>query len=234
MPQTCATDIAAQKNEAHLQLRKAAIAIANLFTRYNIAPQTRAPIVSLSDDKLTSREMRWGMRGFHGQLVTNAKSETARSKPLFRNAWAQRQCVIPADGFYEWKTEGRAKLPYRFVLNDESLFWFAGLWNEEVPSSKQSNFAKQTDTAAEERFVILTRDANADVRRIHNRMPLILSPDEIETWLSVETPRNWVPNGVAEGELRNYRVGSAVSTPGLETPECVTPLVGVPEQSELW
>jgi putative SOS response-associated peptidase YedK len=221
------------RNEARLQLRKAALAIANLFTRYNVAPQTLAPVVTLEGDQLTSREMRWGLRGFHGQLVTNAKSETARQKPLFRNAWAQHRCVIPADGYYEWKTEGRAKLPYRFVLEDESPFWFAGLWKAESPSLKQSQFIGD-GASGEERYVILTREANADVRRVHTRMPIILSPDEIEQWLSAETRREWIPNGVPEGALRSYRVGSAVSTPGLETPDCIAPLVGVPEQPELW
>ena len=221
------------RNEAQLQLRKAAIAIANLFTRYNVAPHTLAPVAMFEGNQLTSREMRWGLRGFHGQLVTNAKSETARQKPLFRNPGAQRRCVIPADGYYEWKTEGRAKLPYRFVLKDESPFWFAGLWNEESASSKQSNFVGDR-ASAEERYVILTREANADVRRVHTRMPIILAPDEIEPWLSADTPRAWTPNGVPEGALRSYRVGSAVSTPGLETPECIAPLVGAPEQTELW
>jgi len=222
------------KNEAKLELRKAAIVIANLFTRYNVAPQTPAPVALFAGDQVTSRVMHWGMRGFHGQLVTNAKSETARHKPLFRNAWAQRRCVIPADGFYEWKTEGRAKLPYRFALKDDALFWFAGIWNEEQSALKQSNFSGQTDAALEERYVILTREANADVRRLHTRMPVILAPDELDPWLSADTPREWVPRGVEEGALRSFRVSSAVSTPGLEMPDCITPLVGAPEQTELW
>jgi putative SOS response-associated peptidase YedK len=119
------------KNEAHLQLRRAAIAIANLFTRYNVAPNTPAPIVTLNGESLVSREMGWGVRGFDGRLLMNAKSESARTKPMWRNSWAQRRCVIPADGYYDWKTEGRQNLPYRIMLKDESLFWFAGLWSDE-------------------------------------------------------------------------------------------------------
>lgn len=214
------------KNDAKLQLRRTAIALANLMVRYNIAPQNRAPVVTMHEEQLVSREMTWGLRGFENRLVTNAKSETARHKPLFRNAWAQRRCVIPADGFYEWKAEGRAKLPYRFVRNDDALFWFAGLWDDSAPSTD--------DAPAQERFVILTREANSDVQRLHDRMPLILTHDEIEAWLSPETSREWVPNGVAEGTLRSYRVSSAVSTPGFETPDCIEPLKDVLEQAELW
>ena len=86
------------KNEAHLQLRRAAIALANLFTRYNVAPNTPAPVVTLNGESLVSREMGWGVRGYDGRLLTNAKSESAQKKPMWRNSWAQRRCVIPADG----------------------------------------------------------------------------------------------------------------------------------------
>jgi putative SOS response-associated peptidase YedK len=214
------------KNEAHLQLRRAAIAIANLFTRYNVAPNTPAPVVALNGDSLVSREMGWGVRGYDGRLLTNAKSETARNKPMWRNSWAQHRCVIPADGYYEWKTEGRQKLPYRMVLKDDSLFWFAGLWSDELPT--------RPDAPGEGRYVILTRDPTPDLSRIHNRMPLILNQDEIEPWLAPETSHEWIPNGVPEGSLHSYRVGVAVGTPGLETPDCIKPLVGALEQVELW
>jgi putative SOS response-associated peptidase YedK len=65
-------------------------------------------------------------------------------------------------------------------------------------------------------------------------MPLILAPEEIEPWLAPETPREWIPHGVPEGSLRNYRVGAAVGTPGLETPDCIKPLEGAVEQAQLW
>lgn len=207
------------KNEARLKFRNAAIAIENLFTRYNVAPNTPAPVVALNGESLVSREMGWGVRGYDGRLLTNAKSESARNKPMWRNAWAQRRCVIPADGYYEWKTEGKQKLPYRMVLKDEALFWFAGLWSDEQE---------------EGRYVICTREPTADLSRIHNRMPLILAPDEIEPWLAPETSREWIPTGVPDGSLRSYRVGGAVGTPGFETPDCIKPLEGALEQVELW
>ena len=79
------------KNEARLELRKAAIAIANLFARYNVAPQTPAPVVMFDSEALVSREMGWGVRGYDGRLLTNAKIESARHKPMWRNSWAQRR-----------------------------------------------------------------------------------------------------------------------------------------------
>ena len=95
------------------------------------------------------------------------------------------------------------------------LFWFAGLWRDESDS----------------RYVICTREPHADLSHIHNRMPLILAPDEIEPWLAPETSREWIPHGVAEGSLRSC---PAVGTPGPETPDCIKPLAGALEQTQLW
>jgi putative SOS response-associated peptidase YedK len=126
--------------------------------------------------------------------------------------------VIPADGYYEWKTEGRQKLPYRIVLKDESLFWFVGLWSDKDDG----------------RYVICTREPHAALSTIHNRMPLILASDEIEPWLVPETSWERIPNGMPEGSLHSYRVVAALGTPGLEIPECIKPLVGAMEQAQLW
>lgn len=215
-----------------MQLKRAAIALGDLFVRYNVAPTGVGPVVLLAGEQLVERSMAWGVRGYDGRLLTNAKSESTRQKPLWRNAWAQRRCVIPADGYYEWKTEGRRKLPYRIVLKDESLFWFAGLFEDEI--SAKPGPVPATPHGPAEAYVILTREPTADVRSIHNRMPLILRAEEIEAWLAPETSREWVPHGLPEGSLRSYRVGSAVGTPGLETPECIVPLSGALEQGELW
>jgi putative SOS response-associated peptidase YedK len=224
------------KNEAKLQLKRAAIALATLFVRYNIAPTSLGPVVTMREGQLIEQTMRWGVRGYDRRLLTNAKSESARHKPMWRNAWGQRRCVIPADGYYEWKTEGRRKLPYRMVLKDDSLFWFAGLFEEDDAARDdmvdRSELRASTECTHE--YVILTREPTSDLRSIHNRMPLILRTEEIESWLALETSREWVPEGLREGSLRCYRVGSAVGTPGFETPECIAPLVGAMEQGELW
>ena len=118
------------------------------------------------------------------------------------------------------------KLPYRIVLKDDALFWFAGLWADDVSS--------QAGGSAEARYVICTREPNADVAGIHNRMPLILPRDQIDRWLAPDTSREWVPEGLPEGSLRTYRVGDAVGKPGFETPDCIKPLEGALEQGTLF
>ena len=150
------------------------------------------------------------------------QSETAREKAFFKKAWEHRRCLIPADGFYEWKQEGTRKQPYRFVLTSEQPFWFAGLWQP----------AKEQHSGVGNEFVMLTRAANADVTPLHNRMPLILRPDELEQWL-LASPDDWIPDGIAGGSLRAYPVSTLVSRPGLETPDCILPFKAEAVQPEL-
>jgi putative SOS response-associated peptidase YedK len=99
--------------------------------RYNIAPNTPANVVALNGRSLVANELVWGVRGFDGQLLTNAKSETARTKRTWKDSWANRRCLIPATHYFEWRSEGPQKLPYCMTLKDSPLFWFAGLWSDE-------------------------------------------------------------------------------------------------------
>jgi putative SOS response-associated peptidase YedK len=172
---------------------------------------------------LCAEPMSWKFARSDGGIVTNCKSETAAEKPFFKNSWAQRRCLIPADGFYEWKQEGTRKQPYRFVLNSGEPFWFAGLWRPDEAQTRR--------TARE--FVILTRSANADVAALHNRMPLILRADEIDRWLTPAAV-DWIPDGIVPGTLGAYPVASLISKPGLETPECIAPFVAMAQQAELF
>jgi len=104
-------------------------------------------------------------------IVTNCKSETAREKPFFKNAWLHCRCLIPADGFYEWKQEGTRKQPYRFVLRADEPFWFAGLWK---PATKKH------DDASSDRHP----DAGSQCGRCAAAQPdaFDTSPDELERW----------------------------------------------------
>ncbi len=191
--------------------------------RYNIAPTNVVTVAFAEERTLHAAPMAWQFRRTDGGIVTNCKSETAHEKAFFKKAWLHRRCLIPADGFYEWKLEGARKQPYRFVLKSEEPFWFAGLWQ---PSAEPTR-------AAGSEFVILTRAATADVALLHNRMPLILRPDEIEPWL-LASPIEWIPDGITEGSLRAYPVSSLVSRPGLETPDCIVPFAPEASQSELF
>jgi putative SOS response-associated peptidase YedK len=105
--------------------------------------------------------------------MINARSETAATKPAFRDALKSRRCLIPADGFYEWMRTGKAKQPYCFKVNDGELFAFAGLWDRWKDPS--GNWVKTCS--------ILTTTPNAITGAVHDRMPVILSPDSYDRWL---------------------------------------------------
>ena len=134
--------------------------------RYNIAPtQPVAAIQTGSPGTVTAID--WGFPIPQGSLVINARSETIREKPLFRDLLDSRRCLILSDGFYEWK----GKQPYYFQLPDRHLFGFAGLWRPQAEKPKKSE------------CVIITRPAETTVKPIHERMPVILRPDEWNGWI---------------------------------------------------
>jgi putative SOS response-associated peptidase YedK len=158
--------------EAHLEL----------FPRMNICPTQDVLVVRNQDGTRTPSNMRWGLVPSWaddmkiGARMINARSETAAEKPAFRTALRNRRCLIPADGFYEWKTEGKKKTRFWFRRHDESPFAFAGLWD---------CWRKQGMPI--ESCTLLTTTANELVAPLHERMPVILSPADYETWLNPST-----------------------------------------------
>lgn len=158
----------------------------NLQPRYNIAPTQTVPIVRQKEDG--GRELAmvgWGLVPFWakdlkiGSQLINARAETVPSKPAFRAAFAKRRCLVPADGFYEWqKREGsKLKQPMLIRRRDAAPFAFAGLWE----SWRGPDGEVQTCT-------IVTTEANAVLRPIHNRMPVVLEPSVYDRWLDPEQP----------------------------------------------
>jgi len=149
--------------------------------RYNIAPTQFVPIIR-QNPKEPIREMslfRWGLipswaKDSSGAAkMINARSETAGTKPAFRDALKSRRCLIPADAFYEWGRTGNAKQPYCFEVNEGELFAFAGIWD----------CWKDLSGNAVETCSILTTTPNALTSAVHNRMPVILEPDNYDLWL---------------------------------------------------
>ncbi|HEY1153931.1 MAG TPA: SOS response-associated peptidase, partial [Pseudolabrys sp.] len=140
----------------------------NFPARYNVAPTQPIPVVRLINGARTFTLMRWGLlpgwvkepKGF--TLLINARAETAAEKPAFRNALKRRRCLLPADGFYEWKREGALKQPYFIRRRDRAPFAFAGLWE-----TWSGPGGEEIDTAA-----IVTTDASADIAGLHHRMPV--------------------------------------------------------------
>jgi putative SOS response-associated peptidase YedK len=149
--------------------------------RYNIAPSQPVPVIR-QNPKEPRREfslMRWGLIPSWAKdasvaaRMINARSETAGTKPAFRDPLANRRCLIPADGFYEWVRTGKVKQPYCFEVNDGQLFAFAGIWDRWRDSNSNT-----VETCS-----ILTTIPNAVTSAVHDRMPVILDPDSYDIWL---------------------------------------------------
>lgn len=153
----------------------------NLMPRTNIAPTQDVAAVRLGDDRARHFvSLRWGLIPSWAKDATiaskmiNARGETVAEKPAFRAAFRARRCLIPADGFYEWKTEGGVKQPYRIARADREPFAFAGLWER---------WEKAPDGVPVETSTIITTDANETLQAIHHRMPVILASADFAAWL---------------------------------------------------
>ena len=161
-----------------------------LAPRYNIAPTQPVGIVRFAAEiarpewalVLWGLIPSWSKDPGIGARMINARAETAADKPSFRAAFKRRRCLIPADGFYEWKREGRARQPFHFTLQDGGLFALAGLWEAWT----------SPDGSVIESCTILTTEANELVAAVHDRMPVILATEDYAEWLAAgqdATPR---------------------------------------------
>lgn len=132
----------------------------------DIHPSEVAPVIAAEGQNLRCRWLKWGFPGFDGkQLIFNARSESAREKKIFRESVKQRRVVVPAAWFYEWNKNKEKNIFYR---KGQPVLYMAGLYN------------RYQD---EDRFVILTTQANNSMQPVHNRMPLVLEQDEVRKWL---------------------------------------------------
>lgn len=148
---------------------------------YNIAPsQEILAIVRRSGENWLDK-YHWGLVPFWAQDVTignrmiNARAETVAQKPSFRNAFKKRRCLIPADGFFEWKGAKGRKQPYYLTLPDQRPFAFAGLWEEWQ--------GPQPDAPVYKSCTIITTAASKSVQPVHHRMPAIITPAKYDRWL---------------------------------------------------
>ncbi len=150
--------------------------------RYNIAP-TQQVLAVTNDGQRRGEFLRWGLIPFwakdlkSGYKMINAVGETAAAKPTFRAAFKKRRCLILADGFYEWRKEGKEKIPTYIFLKSREPFAFAGLW--ETWKSSDGDIIRSC--------TIVTTKPNEFVEPIHNRMPVILSGETEALWLDPMT-----------------------------------------------
>jgi putative SOS response-associated peptidase YedK len=192
--------------------------------RYNIAPTQPVLAAYLDDDGQRGLTFfQWGLIPSWskdvslGAKMINARSETVAEKPAFRNAFKRRRCLIPADGFYEWQKQNGKKQPIYIHGTDGRPFALAGLW--EVWQDPEGT-RLQTCT-------ILTTTPNELMAAIHDRMPVIIEPEDYATWLepgqNPDTALHLLRPYPAE-KMAAYPVSTAVNNPRNDSPECIQPL----------
>jgi putative SOS response-associated peptidase YedK len=195
---------------------------------YNVAPTQEIPVIIQHEDGRHIKKRHWGLVPFWakdvsiGSRMINARVETVTSKPAFRAALKHRRCLIPANGFYEWKGKAGSKQPYYFHLPSGDPFAFAGLyeiWDDKKAPSEAGPYKSCT---------IITMDASDSVKDIHNRMPLILKPEAYNEWLDPENKEpgrieKLLNNGCVK-ELKRYPVSKLVNQVGNNTQDCMEPL----------
>lgn len=194
--------------------------------RYNIAPTQPVPIIR-QDPKEPIRKLslvRWGLipswvkDTSESALMINARSETAATKPAFRDALKSRRCLVLADAFYEWKRTGGARHPFCFEVREAELFAFAGLWDR----------WKAPDGTWVKSCSILTTTPNAVTATVHDRMPVILDPSNYDLWLdpgmtNVDAACDVLKPFDAQ-LMRSYPVSPRVNNVANDDAECSAPV----------
>jgi putative SOS response-associated peptidase YedK len=204
--------------------------------RFNIAPTQPVPVIC-QNPKKPVRElalMKWGLIPHWAKTPSiaastiNAKSETAATKPAFRDPLRLRRCLIPADGFYEWQRAGKSKQPYCFEVNDGELFAFAGLWDRWKDPS--GNWVKTCS--------ILTTTPNAMTAAVHDRMPVILDPDTYDLWLDPGMSDVHAASELLKPYdarlMRCFPIGTRINYVTNDDAECSRPVESMPAQNRLF
>lgn len=199
------------------------VAVPDITPRYNIAPTQLVLGVVQTPEGREVAEFQWGLvPGWAqdpttGTKLINARAETLAEKPSFKEAYRKRRCLIPTDGFYEWKGPPKDKQPY-YVTCEHHPFAFAGLW--ERWRGPEGELLTCT---------LVTTEANGLMEQFHDRMPAILSPDEYAMWLDPDAPQP-VLDGLLDpypaNEMSTYTVGKAVGNSKNDDPSLIEPVAG--------
>jgi putative SOS response-associated peptidase YedK len=192
-------------------------------SRFNIAPGNEMPVIVGGD----TRElvlMQWGLvPRFTCDLASarrpiNARAERLRENPVFRHLVRNRRCLVPASGFYEWKTEGKRKVPFYFHLPESPLFAFAGLYDT----------WKTPDGSSLATYTIITCRPNPLIAGIHDRMPVILREADEKHWISHESLTGEIMESMLSPfpaeQMAAYPVSPLVNSPGTDDERLVQPL----------
>jgi len=185
--------------------------------RYNIAPSQDVLIIVSDGGQRRAGFVKWGLIPHWSKKVSpliNARAETAAVKPAFRRAFHSKRCLIPATGFFEWRKEEDRKQPYLIRLRDGKPFAFAGLWEKwEGPSGTYYGCA------------ILTTKPNTLVARIHDRMPVILEPENEDLWLDRTVEDRELLTSLLHPfppeKMEAFPVSERVNSPKFDDPQCI-------------
>lgn len=209
------------------------LAPAGFAPRYNVAPTNRMPVVTAAATGAgsltpTLRLMRWGLVPRWakdvrvGSRMINARSETVGRKPAFAEAFRARRCLVPANGFFEWKSTPEGKFPHYFRLRGHRPFCFAGVWSRRLaPRSArraEAHRARETSLPFRDTFAVLTTRPNALVGALHDRMPVILDPrgDAHAAWLDPQSSLDALKRLFApfpDARMERYAVSPRVGSP---------------------
>jgi putative SOS response-associated peptidase YedK len=203
--------ITVRAGKAKLEETFAAEATAEIAVRHNLASTEATPVMLQEGPRRVLTAMRWGFEGRSGLLI-NARSETAADKPSFAGALARRRCIVAADGFYEWKRTGKVRQPFLIERLDHAPFALAALWEPETTQRTLSG-----------RCCILTTEANDLLRPLHDRMPVVLAPEQWDQWLLPTDDVNRLkpllrPTSTEGWHL--FPVSTAVNRAGYDAPDC--------------
>lgn len=196
----------------------------NFPARYNIAPTQPVPVIVVDGGARRFRLMRWGFvpswvkdpKSF--ALVINARAETVMEKPAFRNAIRRRRCLVPSDGYYEWKAVGSRKQPYFIHLRGGAPFGFAGVWETWVGPN-----GEELDTLA-----IVTAAATGAMCELHDRVPVTIAPRDYARWLDAsETDVDDIASLLSpppDGLFVWHPVSTAVNHVANDNPQLILPI----------
>ncbi len=180
----------------------------NPLPNYNVAPTHFHPVIT-SDEQDKIHLYKWGLIPFWakdpkiGYKMINARIETIKEKSTYKHAFKSRRCIVPIDGFYEWKREGNTKIPYRIKMKEQEIFCVAGMWEKwSSPEGEEIHT-----------FTMITQPPNEMMEEIHNRMPAILYPEQEKLWLESDVPVEDLYNLITppdSADMIAYEVSSRV------------------------
>lgn len=198
----------------------------DIVPRYNIAPASQVLALRDTPEGRVGSFMRWGLVPSWAKdlsslpMLHNARGETVAEKPMFRTALRKRRCLVPASGFYEWKTVPgqRSKQPFYISLKDGTPMSFAGLWER----------ARMADGSMQDTCTIITTDANEVLEPIHHRMPVLIDRSDWKTWLSEEPLEREqlaeIIKPFAPDNMQTWGVSHAVNKASNDNPDLLEPI----------